>query len=329
MNLVDNQPYTAVGDILTYQSKVRPTKSCLLYPNPSNSEEYLSATYAQVHQFTTRLVQKFLSQYFNDNPPTTSTVICILSNCTTEYFLTVYTLLKLPNVIVFLLSTRNSKTAIEHLINETQAKYVFTTKDYLELLPLIETLKIIQFDNDVHINDLQQLTIVDNKENLRSQQFDEIQMIFHSSGSTAYPRPIRLTNRYFFNIYYSLLSVNNDWYNENDIVLAWGALYHILAFMTSVSIWQAGGCFALPLTKVYPPTPRELFVNVKQQITKLITVPALLGQLVDEINSQSIPNFDSLKKMIFIMYGGAPCPDNICQILVDNGINVISAYGTT
>ncbi|CAF1205772.1 unnamed protein product, partial [Didymodactylos carnosus] len=329
MNLTDNQPYTAAGDLLTYQSQERPTKSCLLYPNPSNSAEYLSATYAQVYQFTTRLSRRFLSQYFNDNPPSTSTVICILSNCTTECFLTIYALLKLPNVIIFLLSTRNSKTAIEYLINETQAKYVFTTKDYLKTLPLIATLKIIEFDNDVHIDELQELATVGDKENLRSQQLDEIQMIFHSSGSTAYPKPVRLTNRYFFNMYYFTSSVNKDWYTENDVVLAWGALYHIFAFWTSVTVWQVGGCYALPLTKVYPPTPKELVLNINQQITKMITVPVLLEQLVNEINSQSKPNFESLKKMIFVMYGGASCPDNVCQMLVDNGVHLISIYGST
>ena len=47
---------------------------------------------------------------------------------------------------------------------------------------------------------------------------------FSSSGSTAHPKPIRLTNRYFLSSFFQFLSINKDFWKEDDVTLTWGAL---------------------------------------------------------------------------------------------------------
>jgi acyl-coenzyme A synthetase/AMP-(fatty) acid ligase len=45
-----------------------------------------------------------------------------------------------------------------------------------------------------------------------------------SSGSTAHPKPIRLTNRYFLLGFTLYSSINEHFWEKDDIILVWGAL---------------------------------------------------------------------------------------------------------
>jgi acyl-coenzyme A synthetase/AMP-(fatty) acid ligase len=45
-----------------------------------------------------------------------------------------------------------------------------------------------------------------------------------SSGSTAHPKAIRLTNRFFLIGLTMYLSINKHFWEENDVLLIWGAL---------------------------------------------------------------------------------------------------------
>ena len=45
-----------------------------------------------------------------------------------------------------------------------------------------------------------------------------------SSGSTAHPKPIYLTNQYFLLGAFSYPSINKDFWKEDDVTLVWGAL---------------------------------------------------------------------------------------------------------
>jgi hypothetical protein len=45
-----------------------------------------------------------------------------------------------------------------------------------------------------------------------------------SSGSTAHPKAIRLTNRYFLLGFTLYSSINKHFWEENDVTLSWGTL---------------------------------------------------------------------------------------------------------
>jgi long-subunit acyl-CoA synthetase (AMP-forming) len=94
------------------------------------------------------------------------------------------------------------------------------------------------------------------------------------------------------------------------------------------------GCtYALPLCVTFPPSPDELLHNIQANvgITTLVTVPSLLEQLVRELISEKNQHIGlkPLQKLKFVMYGGAGCPEELCKILVDNGVKLISIYGAT
>jgi acyl-CoA synthetase (AMP-forming)/AMP-acid ligase II len=109
--------------------------------------------------------------------------------------------------------------------------------------------------------------------------------------------------------------------------------FHLMAFNVTVRALLTGCTYALPLCVTFPPTPDELFNNiqVKNEITILVTVPSLLEQLIRELLSPK--NLDiglkPLQKLKFVMYSGAGCPDGFCKTLTDNGIVLLSVYGAT
>lgn len=92
----------------------------------------------------------------------------------------------------------------------------------------------------------------------------------------------------------------------------------------------AGGICALPLIKNYPPTPKEILANVQmEKINKLLTVPILLEQAVNEIESNESLDYSVLSRLNFIAYGGAPLPDNLCLKLIEQNVHLVCVYGST
>lgn len=109
--------------------------------------------------------------------------------------------------------------------------------------------------------------------------------------------------------------------------------FHLLTFTGTVRTIITGSTYALPLCSTFPPKPEELLRNIQVNdgITVLVTVPSLLEQLIQELISQK--NVDNplkpLQKLKFIMYGGAGCPEQLCKLIVDHGITLLSVYGST
>lgn len=100
----------------------------------------------------------------------------------------------------------------------------------------------------------------------------------------------------------------------------------------TIIIWQAGGAYALPLTKIYPPRPTQLLLNIEcKKITKLVSVPYLLEQLVQLIESSENRQdyYELLQRLHFIGFSGASLSNELCQELNDHHVQVLSFIGGT
>jgi acyl-coenzyme A synthetase/AMP-(fatty) acid ligase len=51
-----------------------------------------------------------------------------------------------------------------------------------------------------------------------------LSIFIFSSGSTAHPKAIRLTNRYFLLSFSLYSSINKNFWDEDDVTLTWAAL---------------------------------------------------------------------------------------------------------
>jgi acyl-CoA synthetase (AMP-forming)/AMP-acid ligase II len=151
MEEVEKLPYSSIAGALQYQSEIRPNKPALLYPDPNeNFTKYASLTYEEYNNITNHLAAQIFNSFssFSSDERITCALLAVGG---IEYLLSQYALLKLPNVIIFPISTRNSQSAIEHLLKETQTNLLLTTSQFYPMIKTInqfQSLKILFLDSE-------------------------------------------------------------------------------------------------------------------------------------------------------------------------------------
>lgn len=125
MKLLENLPFTSIIGALDYQARTQPNKIGVLYPEPkSDATEYASLTYQRYNNVVNHFADKIV-EYLPSS--SAESITCgILAVGGIEYLLSQYALLKIPNVIMFPFSYRNSPEAVEHLIRETKVALILT-----------------------------------------------------------------------------------------------------------------------------------------------------------------------------------------------------------
>lgn len=140
-------------------------------------------------------------------------------------------------------------------------------------------------------------------------------VIIHSSGSTGLPKPIYLTNRSCI----AAFSTNLD-----RKALMTQPLFHSFGFYeTFRSIYSGKPMYyfnyAFPLTKQ---NITATLAAVKPDL--LFCVPYVLKLL-----GESEEGIKALAEIDLVMYGGSACPDDLGDMLVKNGVNLVANYGAT
>ena len=152
-------PFSSIAAALEYQAKMRAEKIAILYPDRNRDcREYESLTYRQYNNLVNSLARKIIN-YLPLNSAGEAITCAILAAGGIEYLLCEYALLKIPNVIMFPISGRNSQSAVEHLLKETKTRLLLTTSEYLPMIKLIEKqeefqwLKVLFLDEDLFIKE--------------------------------------------------------------------------------------------------------------------------------------------------------------------------------
>lgn len=138
MEYLDILPYSSMAGALEYQAATRPEKVALLYPDPTaNYGEYASLTYYECNNVVNHLAEK-LHRYLPSPSSAEPQTCALLLAGGLEYLLSQYAVLKLGNVVMFPISTRNSPAAIEHLLKETKTRLLVTISLFA---PMIQTIQ--------------------------------------------------------------------------------------------------------------------------------------------------------------------------------------------
>ena len=144
-------------------------------------------------------------------------------------------------------------------------------------------------------------------------QRNRIALILHSSGSTGTPKPLFLTHRALMTHPLrgpGLTSFNPlPWYHLHGLSTALQAMW----MRQTAYMWNA----ALPLTEKSVVTVLE---TTRPQ--SVAAVPYMLQLLVD-----SPRGIAALRKCKLVTYGGAPCPDELGDFLVSEGVPFGGSFG--
>ncbi|KAL2840663.1 hypothetical protein BJY01DRAFT_236642 [Aspergillus pseudoustus] len=223
---------------------------------------------------------------------------------------------------VMMLSPRLSAAACVSLLDKVgcdtllygQTTSIRATVGEILRLKLVTCRSIVQRPSQEDSVDGPSVIVLHRSRN-REEQRNRIALILHSSGSTGTPKPLFLSHKALMTHPLrgpGLTSFNSlPWYHLHGLSTALQAMYmRKVAFM-----WDA----ALPLTASSVVAALEAAEPESVQ-----GVPYLLQLLVD-----SGRGLNALRQCKLVTYGGAPCPDDLGDRLVAEGVRFGGSFGLT
>ncbi|PBK96038.1 acetyl-CoA synthetase-like protein [Armillaria gallica] len=249
------------------------------------------------------------------------------------YFTTMMSVLH-ASYVAFPISPRNSAQAVAHLLHKVGVQHVLIgrdasmqalARDALEVLKsqylatkLLETSVAPAFE-DLFLPEWQKNTSAEDLP-LKEVDPDFTMMYLHSSGSTAYPKPIPWSGHRLVQL--SL----TPWFGERDLCNALFAL-HVMPMYHGLGVtqlcWAASSGLVVgvfePKTPAILPTPDKLFASAKATSSDLIfCVPSFVEVC------HATRDFVAYAKLL---YSGGPLNKAIGDDLTSKGIVIFIVYG--
>ncbi|KIV88771.1 hypothetical protein PV10_08416 [Exophiala mesophila] len=306
-----------ISELIARRAQQAPHQPILGYP--SHGVEYVEYTFEQLD----RLADAGASHYAARVPTRSSSedpevVVAILGHSTLEYLITIIALSRLGFTVLFL-STRISEEAYISLLESTNSSHLIVHSSFQKtvagiknILPQLEVVSILDrsdFDNEntAHFNTNQYLN--------PDEESTKTSWIIHSSGSTGLPKPIYQTHQAALRNYESNMGM------EGFITLPLFHAHGLSSVFRGITAYKKIYMYnaSLPLT-----SPNLLSIMRQHRFEIFYGVPYALKLL-----SESKEGIEALASMKIVMFGGSACPDGLGDLLVENGVNLISHYGTT
>ncbi|TFY82198.1 hypothetical protein EWM64_g1812 [Hericium alpestre] len=288
-----------------------------------------------VHKHYKRIEDQYIAQRgirLASQAPT----IAVLANADTVSFVTLIVGVMRLGLVVFPISTRNSPAAVAHLLNQTHVLQLMVSPDpsmqrlaseALHLLEKdgihVETLPMIQFQDvyDLKVDDKEDETLP-----IPKPELDATAIIFHSSGSTSFPKPIKMNNRTFIQFaimpYWGEVDLCNLVLGVHPLPAFHGMASCIMTWTISCGIVVA--CFK-PASSPIVPTPENYLEGFLATKSNLLFCPPSFV----EAWMQDPANIPALKTLKAIVYAGAPMNREAGDQLVKAGIALHPLYGGT
>ncbi|KAI0424841.1 hypothetical protein F5Y09DRAFT_353016 [Xylaria sp. FL1042] len=246
-----------------------------------------------------------------EKPP----VVGILCQSGLHVVITIIALSRL-GYTVFLISTRLASPALDRLIELTGCSTILTTPNFhatLAEIPeerrpnLLSTLS----HSDYYRKDAPEFMRLYDAE----YETKKIAVILHSSGSTGLPKPIWLSHR---------SCVGAFAVNMNMRSLLTSPLFHSHGFYevfrsiyARKTIYLAN--YSLPLTRQ---NLLKMLEYVKPELFHCVPY-------VVKLLAESDAGIRALAKVSVVLFAGSSCPDDLGDLLVSRGVNLVANYGAT
>ena len=287
------------------------------YPTSAAPDSYQRHTVRQLDEYATRAAHRYqevLSPRERNSPPH---VVALLAASDLDYLVALFALGRL-GLTPLLLSTRLSPEAIVSLLEQTGCDEIVHSAQHREKVDAINALRpgrpvrAAPLCTDYQTGPLDELRIdldPDFETNTACN-------ILHSSGSTGLPKPIRNVHKnYIYNASFNLGL-------KGFITLP---LFHNHGLSSFLRALYSG-----KLLHFYDPnlplSARQLtavFKHLGSELEIFYGVPYALKVLATDEGLQLLKNFK------VVMFGGSACPDDLGDMLVDAGVNLIAHYGAT
>ncbi|KZT73709.1 acetyl-CoA synthetase-like protein [Daedalea quercina L-15889] len=268
-----------------------------------------------------------------------STVVAILSPSDSIPYATTIMGIMRAGYVPFPISTRNSPAAIAYLLEKTSVQHLFVgleqaiqtlTADTIEVLKsqhpsaTVPTTSPMPVFGDLYGKEVENVAV----ENVPYEHpgLDKRSFLLHSSGSTAFPKPIPFTHR-------SLLQfVRSPLYGERDLINRLLSLHsvpmsHAMGIIVTFMAAASGQVLAVPAPKTPPTIPTADLVirsSMATNVDLILTVPSMV-----ESWSQNPECVTWLGARDGVVYAGGPLNKERGDYLVSQGTSIFNLYAST
>ncbi|KAI1290578.1 hypothetical protein F5Y03DRAFT_378175 [Xylaria venustula] len=315
--LVDpSRPIHTLDELIRRRASEIGDSPLIGYPNQSllDFEEHNAHS---VDKYVDAAVEKLLQLGLPAVDPSLekAPVVGILSQSGLHVIITIIALSRL-GYTVFLISTRLASPALDRLIELTGCSTILTTPNFHATLAEIPkerqpTLLPILSHSDYYRRDAPPFVRFYDVE----YESKKIAVILHSSGSTGLPKPIWLSHRSCIGAFAV---------NSNMRSLLTSPLFHSHGFYevfrsiySKKTIYLAN--YSLPLTRQ---NLLKMLEYVKPELFHCVPY-------VVKLLAESDAGIRALAKMEMVLFAGSSCPDDLGDLLVSRGVNLVANYGAT
>lgn len=262
-------------------------------------------------------------------------VVAVLASSDTLSYIYLLVALMSLKLTAFPMSPRNNAEATANLLKQTGAQSIFTSNEghthnlakeaaallwqdgfKLDILPMFQ-----------YVGSSNQMVTDAAAEVERTTEFgdDDIMLILHSSGTTAFPKPIKITKKGLINL------SNIPCYGEMDLVNKRVAahtnpVFHAMGLGTYIWPLSSGAIFALyNPKKPMIPTPGNFLASwVADRCDIVFCVPVFIEAWAQDNN-----NIPRLKALDCIVFSGASVNKSIGDMLTASGVVMHPFWGST
>ena len=291
-----------------------------IFGYPSDKLEYLEYTYSDLVRISSKAARSYAGRLpVRSNSKQDAQAVALLGPSNLDYFFTLLALSRLGFTVLFL-STRISKAAYLSLLNVTGCRHIVVDPSFRKTAKALASVQHGLEVVDI-ISQEQYITEEAGKGADIEPEFDleveasNVAWIIHSSGSTGLPKPIYQTQRAALRNYEKGLSMRG--FVTLPLFHAFGlsSVFRGITAVKKIYIYNA----SLPLTSR---NLLKIFTDHKFEIFQ--AVPYALKLL-----SETQEGIDALAALKVVNFAGSACPDALGDLLTDNGVNLISHFGTT
>ncbi|KAE8144399.1 hypothetical protein BDV25DRAFT_134707 [Aspergillus avenaceus] len=255
-----------------------------------------------------------------DSSKETPNVVALLGTSDLSYLVMLLAVAKLGHTGL-LLSTRMSVDAYVSLLEKTNSRHIFIHSAFRAVAEEVKRrlpdllIDEIPEKNSFHypISDDVDTNMVPWLDPVVESKY--IAWIIHSSGSTGLPKPIFQTQAAAVKNYSGHMNMSGfitlPLYHNHGISVLFRTIYS----SKRLYLYNA----ELPLTRQY-----LLDIMQSKSFEIFYGVPYALKLL-----AETEEGIAALARLKAVMFGGSACPDSLGNLLVDNGVNLISHYGST
>ena len=179
------------------------------------------------------------------------------------------------------------KARLEHMIDDSKAKFIITNQTLNQQLPSIQTPRLL-FDSDVHLLEKQ---AVDNLK--QSVSLKNLSYIIYTSGSTGKPKGVAVPHETLAN----LLAWHIDVCKVPKTVLQFAALSFDISLLECFTAWLSGGKLCM-ISEEQHQDIASLASIIDQHSINMITFPVVVLQKFSQMHIKHLDKLTSLTDII-------------------------------